>query len=712
MTQYELNLLDYWLIVRKRRHLILMTAALVVIFTVALTHAFQSTPLYQASARVKYDRSSTFTNLFLESFSYSYGNDWNTQSQVIESLPVIEQAARELEVVPRDAPTNIRRSKKYLSLLYSLQKQINAEPEENTSIIKITATDDDPDRAERIANAVAEAYRAENIRARNRLVTNSLRFVESQLAMRERKLNESEEALRMFKEREGQVFLTEEAKAALVTFTKLEVDYNRIFRIKEQTSRQIDILKGQQTIGGDDGERIFAENPSTILATLNGRLVEMIQERNTLLIDYTPKHPTVKLLDRKIHNVRSEMLRELSSKHRSLDDQQAVLDRQIERYRGRYLDFPQAAIRLARLEREVKVNVDLYATLRTKQQELLVKSAERIEEVSIIAPAVASTIPINAPKNQLNLLVGTVMGVFLGVVLAFTRESFDTSIGTIEGIEEFLKVPVLGVIAQFDEKKLREIAAQTLPSNTSPAAIEMFSKLPCLIDPTSILAEHLRSLRTNIQFANMDQRVKSIVISSVGLGEGKSTTVLNLAVTLAQEGQRVLLIDADLRKPTIHKRLGLKRGPGLAEALIEVTPWKSTVRTVTDLMLGPLGVDTVMNSPGLDNLHIMTSGTMSKNPAECLNLKRVSALIADIQQDYDVVLFDTPPILPVTDAVTVSSCVDGTILIYQVGRIGRSALKRAKFLLDHAKANVLGVVLTNVNAEITPEYGYLEYHDR
>ena len=440
--------------------------------------------------------------------------------------------------------------------------------------------------------------------------------------------------------------------------------------------------------------------------------MDLIQERATLLIDYTVKHPMVVMVDQKIHNVRAEMLKELAAKQQDLSERQAVLDRQIERYRGRYLDFPQAAIQLSRFEREVKVNADLYARLKTKQQELLVKSAEQIEEVSIIAPAMAPRTPVNAPKNQLNLLVGSVMGIFLGVVLAFTRESFDTSIGTIEGIEEFLKIPVLGVIAQFDEKRLREFAAQALPSNTNKAVVEMYSKLPCLIDPTSMLSENLRSLRTNIQFTNTDCKLKSILVSSVGLGEGKSTTVVNLGITLAQEGQRVLLIDADLRKPTIHKRLGLERDPGLAEALLGVTPWRSSVRTVTDLMLGPMGVDGIMNSPGLDNLHVLTSGTMSRSPAELLNLNRITTLISEMEADYDVVLFDTAPILPVTDAVTISSRVDGTILIYQVGRIGRGALKRAKFLLDHAKANVLGVVLTNVNPEITPDYAYLEYHYR
>jgi polysaccharide biosynthesis transport protein len=256
------------------------------------------------------------------------------------------------------------------------------------------------------------------------------------------------------------------------------------------------------------------------------------------------------------------------------------------------------------------------------------------------------------------------------------------------------------------------MAKSALPPQTAPSVVESLSKLICLIDPKSVLSESLRSLRTNIQFASMDRRVKSIIFTSAGLGEGKSTCVINLAITMAQEGMRVLLVDADLRKPIVHQRLGLERAPGLVDALLGTTSWKSYVRSATDLMLGTVGVDRVINTPGLDNLHVLTSGSESGNPNEFLNLNKIKALMTEMQEDYDIVLIDTPPILPVTDAVAFSSRVDGTILVYQVGRIGRNALKRAKFLLDHAQANVLGVVLTNVKTEVTPEYGLYRYEYR
>ena len=712
MAQYELNIIDYWLIVKKRKYLILLAAGLVVLFTFLFSEMLKPSPLYEASARVKFDRTSTVAQQLIETMSFSNANDLNSQTEFIRGFPVMERVATELGRVPENVTPEEKRSATYLNTVYNLGQEIKTQREGDTNIIRITATSEQPEMAEKTANSVANAYRLENIITRNRLVMESRRFVEEQLAGLERKLNTAEEALRAFREREGRVFLTDEARAALETFTKLEEQHNEVMRKRAEGERQISVLERTEAVLGNQTGRIFTEEQSALLTILNQRLLDLIQERNTLLINYTTDHPQVQEQQKKIDNVKSEMLLELRTKLNTMQDRESTLLEQRDRYRNRYLQFPRAAIEMGRLEREVKVNADLLATLKAKHQELQIKSAEQIEEVTIVAPAIVPSAPINSPNTEMNLMVASLMGVFLGIVIAFARESLDTSIGTIEGIEEFLKVPVLGVIPQFDSKELLEAARAALPADASASTVENFSKLICLIDPKSILSESLRSLRTNIQFASMDRKVKSILFTSAGLGEGKSTCVSNLAITLAQEGQRVLLVDADLRRPIVHQRLGLERTPGLADALVGSTSWRSHVRSATDLMLGPMGVDRVMSTPGLDNLHILTSGSEVGNPNEFLNMSKIKTLVNEMSEEYDLVLFDTPPILPVTDAVAFSSRVDGTIVVYQVGRIGRNALRRAKFLLDHAQANVMGIVLTNVKSEVTPDYGVYRYEYR
>ena len=712
MAQYELNVIDYWLIVKKRKYLILLATGLVVVFTFLFSEMFKPSPLYEASARVKFDRTSTVAQQLIETMSFSNANDLNSQTEFIRGFPVMERVAIELGRVPAQATPEEKRSATYLNTVYDLGQEIKTQREGDTNIIRITSTSDQPEMAEKTANSVANSYRLENIMTKNRLVMESRRFVEEQLAGLERQLNTAEDALRAFREREGQVFLTDEARAALETFTKLEEQHNDVMRKRAEGERQIAALTRSEAVIGKQSGRIFTEEQSALLTILNQRLLDLVQERNTLLINYTTDHPQVQEQQKKIANVKAEMLLELRAKLKTMQDRESTLLEQRDRYRNRYLQFPRAAIQMGRLEREVKVNADLLATLKAKHQELQIKSAEQIEEVTIVAPAIVPSAPINSPNTQMNLMVASLMGVFLGIVIAFARESFDTSIGTIEGIEEFLKVPVLGVIPQFDSKEMLEASRAALPANSSESTVENFSKLICLIDPKSILSESLRSLRTNIQFASMDRKVKSILFTSAGIGEGKSTCVSNLAITLAQEGQRVLLVDADLRRPIVHQRLGLERTPGLADALVGSTSWRSHVRSATDLMLGPMGVDRVMSTPGLDNLHILTSGSEVGNPNEFLNMNKIKTLVNEMSEEYDLVLFDTPPILPVTDAVAFSSRVDGTILVYQVGRIGRNALKRAKFLLDHAQANVMGIVLTNVKSEITPDYGVYRYEYR
>lgn len=710
MAQYELNVLDYWLIVKKRKGTILLSAGLVVAFTLGLTQYMKPAPIYEASTRVKFERSSTFANILIESIAAQGSFDLNTEIEVIRSFPVIERVAKDLNIVKPATSPEETRSTEYLGAIYSLQQTIKTSIEGASNIIRISTTANTAEMAQRLANAVAETYRAENIRTRNKTVSESRRFVEEQLAAHETDLKRAEEALRDFKEREGQVFLNEEAKAALESFTRLEAEYDKIVRLRDETVKQIDILR--RPSAGRPAERIFTDEPTALLSVLNSRLTDLLQERDTLLINYTPDHLLVRELDRKIRNVKEEMIRELESKLKSFTGREAALREQIDTYRKRYFNFPKAAIQLSRLERDVTVSADLYAKLKVKHQELLIKNSERIEEVSIIEPAILPTSPINQPNSEMNIIVAVMMGAFLGVVLAFARESFDTSIGTIEGVEEFLQVPVLGVIPRFNEKEQLEAAAMELPPNTKPETISLFSKLVCLYDEKSVLSEGFRSLRTNIQFASTERQAKTFLFTSAGLGEGKTTTIVNLALTMAQDGKRVLLVDADLRRPFVHARLGLERSPGMSEVLIGGVPWREAVRTVTDLMIGLLGVDRIVNTPGIDLLNVMTSGHIPHNPAEHINSAKFLEIIKEMRDEYDVVLFDTPPILPIADAVMMSAKVDGVVLVYQVGRIGRSALKRAKFLVEHAQGKVLGIVLTNVRAEITPEYGYYRYEYR
>ncbi|CDF57718.1 CpsD/CapB family tyrosine-protein kinase [Thermobrachium celere] len=207
--------------------------------------------------------------------------------------------------------------------------------------------------------------------------------------------------------------------------------------------------------------------------------------------------------------------------------------------------------------------------------------------------------------------------------------------------------------------------------------------------PKSPIAEAYRTLRTNIQFSSLDKKVKKIVITSSGPGEGKTTTALNLAVTLAQNGHKTLLLDCDMRKPSIHKRLRISNLNGLSNILV-----------------GEVSFEDALNKGPVDNLDVVTSGTRPPNPAELLSSQRMINFIQGLDEKYDYIVIDTPPVLMVTDAQVLSKYADGTLLVVASGEAEKDAVKRAKELLDKVDANILGVVLNKLDTSRKGYYGY------
>jgi capsular exopolysaccharide synthesis family protein len=243
-------------------------------------------------------------------------------------------------------------------------------------------------------------------------------------------------------------------------------------------------------------------------------------------------------------------------------------------------------------------------------------------------------------------------------------------------------------------------------------------RLVVLFSPTSIAAEAYRTLRTHLDLSGLrqDGNHNSLVITSSGSEEGKTQTLCNLALAIAQSGKKVLIVDSDFRKPIIHKLFGLKRSPGLSSALIGNMPWKNALNTSTDMLLGGLEYEKIVSSHGIENLHIMTCGEHVYNPAEILSFPQMREFIQEAKREYDIVIFDSPPTLPVTDSAILGSLADGVILVYQAGRTSRHALIRTKVQLENSNAKVLGIVINNLKAkfieDVTPyqKYRYYGYY--
>lgn len=429
------------------------------------------------------------------------------------------------------------------------------------------------------------------------------------------------------------------------------------------------------------------EAPSGTALSLGNRLEDLEAKRQDLLKVYTPLHPDVKNIEEQINQLKWQMK-----------------------------SLPQKELEYGRLTREAEISAKIYLELKDKLAGARISEAEKVEDVSIVDRAVPSGSPVS-PNKPLNYLVGIVISMVLGMAATSIVEQLDTSIGTIEDIENFLKLPALGVIPYLktkDEKKknfLQVFWPKELDSKEK--VLHLGNQLVVHYSSSSPIFEAYRILRTNIQnevFKKEEIKGKALLFTSSGPEEGKSITISNLAVAMAQGNLRTLLIDADMRRSVVHNIFGIKnREPGLSNVLGEKINPEKVIRTFADILMGDLGFDEALKLPGLDNLNILTSGSLPSLPAELLSSPAMDKLLAELRAKFDIILIDSPPVLAVADATVLGSKVDGVIMVYRVGKTARSVLSRSKTQLIDSGAQVKGIIMNNISPEIEMKYGYY-YH--
>ena len=727
MVRYDINLRDYWRTIRKRRAIVILATGLFTAFSCLFALISNPEPRYEATSAVKVERVTDLTSLLLGTVYWSIRDNVATQAVIITSFPVMERAAREMGLIPDAVSTaEVRKSEKYVRIVNSLRSRVATETQENTNIINIKATGPSPGEAAFLANTVAEVFRQVNVEDRNKKIRETREFIEKQLEVVQARLHEAEEDLRKFEENTKLVAIDTQTAAVVNRLTNLESEVTRLQQRRFEAQRQLELLNQRRTGAQLGSEGVYMENPPPQFARLSGKLADLTLRRNVLLKDYTENHPEVKEVDVEIKNVLAEMDKELRSVLTSTDRTLQDLEARHAMARGQAVAIPGSALTLARLRREVDVNAQLYSQLKSKYQEALIQESGLIEEVKVVKPALEPTTAKDSRNIPVNTVAGAVIGLVVGLVLALVVETMDTSLATIEEIEDALNIPVFGVIPSADTRVHREKGKE-----------ENKVLNDCLVThflPGSPVAEAYRSLRTNFQSITKGKKAKVFLITSSTVQEGKTYNVVNLSLSLAQAGQRVLLVDADLRRPIIHCIFGLKKQPGLAEyilgeydssiwdgaqflapteALIYSSnngnkPWEKMTNDITSMMLGDFEIDALLRTPGMDNLHVITAGAAPANPGEILRSPRFKEFLVQVRDKYDIVIIDTPPVLPVADAYEVAPEVDGVVLVYEAGRIGRGILRRAKVQLENVNGNVLGVILNNVKPEVAPDF--YRYH--
>ena len=710
MTKYDLNLRDYWRVIKKRKFIVIFTLAAMALFSFASAILTRPVPLYKTNATIKFEKEMVGSGLYDMSY-LSYGSI-ETQAAVIKSYYIQELVAKRLNLIPKDAtPEMVRNNSRYINVILDLRDKIQTEFDGVSNIINIYVTSSDPKFAQNIANMVAQVFMEEHAANLSRRARESRKFIESQLAISRDKLSDSEEAVKEFRETNRFVTLEGESSALSSQLTGLRDAYDKDHAVYLQVVQMLRFLQGAEERSLSSEHAFSFAGATSAYNSLNDRLVQLALQKNMLLVGYTEDFPQVVEIKEQMREVIRSMTRQLVAQEKALAASLGILKRQIADTENKLRMIPEKGLELTRLERTVGVDMEVYTLLEKKYQEALIQENVRLEEVQIVKPALEPTAAINEPKTTVNTVLGLIIGLILGVVFAFLIETFDTSIGAIEEIEAFLETRVLGIIPFLKMDDVKEALKGQLVGDVHDEMLKRQFRLISHFLPTSTLSENYRALRTNFNFLSVEKNIKSVTITSTYPEEGKTSVTCNLAITMAQTGRKVLLVDGDFRRPVISRVFGLEAVPGFTDVILGNYEWHSVIRSVTDLMMGKMSVEDVTKTPGLDNLFILTSGTSAPNPAELIGSKSVNELMAIFRDEYDMVLIDAPPVLAATDATIWSGMADGVILVYQVGRAARGALKRAKAQLDNVKAQVLGIVLNGLKADISPDFTYQDKYD-
>ena len=371
--------------------------------------------------------------------------------------------------------------------------------------------------------------------------------------------------------------------------------------------------------------------------------------------------------------------------------------------------MPEKELNVARLERDRTVNNEIYMMLLKKMEEARIMEEGRIGNIRVIDKAILPQIPI-APRRAMNIIIGLIVGIVLGIGMAVFLESMDVSLKDIGDIEAKTGLPVLAAIpimsakgggyggysryggygyGRFRSKSSKKTSVSK--GDTIVEASKIAENLVTYSSPKSAIAETYRSLRTSLQFSGVDKPVKSVIITSGNPGEGKSTTVANLAIATAQMGMKTLIVDADLRKPVQHSLFGFKKEPGLIDAL------------ANDSLQ-----DDLLRKTEVDNLWLLPCGTIPPNPSELLGSKAMKNLQQNLLEEFDHIFYDTPPVIAVTDAVVLSTIVDSLALIVNFGSTNAQSVNHATNLLKQVNTKVSGVILNFV--DIQSRYGSYDYY--
>lgn len=572
-----------------------------------------------------------------------------------------------------------------------IQRKVRVDPVKDSRLVQVSIEDTDPERAATIANAVADAYIEVNLDQKLDMTRSAIDWLSTQMRELKTKLDQSEMALYEFKKENNVVSVSIEDKQTMISQTLTEL--NQSLSSAQAKRIALESRWNQVRVERDKGvsvEGLEQVVSNDLIHRLKTSYSELRQEEAELETRYTEQHPKlvavrkkIELLKRDLDSEVGKILSSLEEEFRTAQQTENRLRDAIERVKSDALELNKKEIDYTRLKRESDNNQALYDLIIKRQKEADLTQMLKVNNVRKLEAAQVPKEPI-LPRVRLNLALSLLLGIMLGLGLALVTDFLDSSIKGQEQVEQVLGLPFLGVVPAIKNEQGKV--------SDEPKDRDQY----VTAHPRSTVAECYRSIRTSLMFMSPDHPARTLLVTSSGPREGKSTTSINLAIVMAQSGAKTLLIDADMRRPRLHRTFGLDNSVGFSSLIMQETTLEKAIR-----------------QSGVQGLDILTCGPIPPNPVELLHTKNFKTLLDTFTQKYDRVIFDSPPVTAVTDPLVLSSMMDGTVLVIQAGRTSWQMAKQAKRRLEDVGARIFGVVLNNVdfeNRRAGDNYDYYYYY--
>jgi capsular exopolysaccharide synthesis family protein len=698
--EQEFNLRDAWHVLLKRRWTVLGCTALVA--AVAIIGALLQTPLYRSTATLQIESSALrIVNMEGVEAIDASGDYMSTQIELLKSRAVVLRAVRQLGLVSDEDFQNAVSRPGGIAGIVSLFRGKDAKPDAASrslesreaeavdrvmgnrqvqvvgysQVAKVTFASPDPRVAERVSNGLAQAFMEANLSRREENSKYARTFLEDRLSQLKLKLEDSERALIAFAQEQRLASLDQNTSLASANLTQLN---DALGTATADRIRAESVWRQAQVGGGLSSDALKSPMLDKLRETRNDLKAEYEAKRATFKADY----PEMQQLARRIAEVEARIKEEAGAyataaqaEYEAARANETLLREQVASLQSELLDLQGRSVQFNILKRESDTNRQLYDALLQRYKEIGVAGGGASNNVSMVDPALPGY--RFKPDIRRSALIGLLLGLMLSFALAFLLERLDETIKTPEDIERQLRLPVLGIVPKVGEGLLEAMAEDT----------------------RSPFSEAYRSLRTGLQYATEAGAPKILLVTSAVAGEGKSTTALMLARKFAQLGVKVLLIDADLRKPSLHKRLNVNNPTGLSEYLAGETDGPEMFKPTAQA-----------------NLTVVTSGATPSNPAELLSAARFRTLLTLATQNFDQVIIDGPPLLGLADVPIIANAADGTLIVIEAGHARIGVLRGAMKRLFAVRARITGALLVKYDPKAAGHgygrgygYGYSDY---